>query len=319
MKIGNLTLEAPVILSPMAGITDLPFRLLCREQGAALVTTEMVSAKGMFYRNENTHKLLSTLPEERPVAVQLFGSDPVLLGEMAARLNDEPVDVLDVNMGCPAPKVVKNGEGSALLKDPAKIEAMVAAMTAATQKPVTVKIRKGFALDEELAVEAALAAERGGAAAVAVHGRTREQYYSGQADWGCIARVKAALSIPVIGNGDVTGPEEAARMLRETGCDAVSIGRAAQGDPWIFARVRAFLERGERLPLPTPAQRRAMALRHLHMLVDYKGEYTAVREMRTHLGHYAKGLPRAAEFRREINAAESQKRLEELICGHFSD
>lgn len=317
MKIGNVELKNNVLLAPMAGVTDQPFRLLCKEQGAGLLYSEMVSAKGIFYGSKNTKKLLSVEAAERPVAVQLFGSDPQIMGDMAHAIEEEPIDILDVNMGCPAPKIVKNGEGSALLRQPKLIEQIVSAMVKAQQKPVTVKIRKGFALNEDLALDAAKAAEAGGAAAVAVHGRTREQYYSGKADWEVIARVKEALSIPVIGNGDIFAPEDAKRMLEETGCDAVMIGRGCQGNPWIFRRTVHFLETGELLPEPSVKERGEMARRHSQMLCAYKGDYIGVREMRTHLSWYAKGCHGAAAFRREVNKAASLAELEKLINIYF--
>ncbi len=244
LKIGNVTLENNLILAPMAGVTDLPFRLLCKRQRAGMVCMEMVSAKAILYKNRNTEELLRISPEEGPVSLQLFGSDPGIMGEIAEQIQNRPFDILDINMGCPVPKVVNNGEGSALMKDPALAEEIIRRVVRASAKPVTVKIRKGFDGMNENAVELAKRAERAGAAAVAVHGRTREQFYSGRADWEIIRKVKEAVAIPVIGNGDVDSPESAARLLAETGCDGVMVGRAARGNPWIFREIVSYLETG---------------------------------------------------------------------------
>lgn len=312
LKIGNIVLDNPVILAPMAGVSDLPFRLLCRQQGAGLVCMEMVSAKAIYYHNKNTEELMQVHPGERPVSLQLFGSDPDIISEMAKRIEERPFDILDFNMGCPVPKVVNNGEGSALMKDPGLVEEILKKLVKATAKPVTVKIRKGFDDAHVNAVEIARIAEGCGVAAIAVHGRTREQYYSGRADWDIIAGVKDAVRIPVIGNGDVTGPDAALRLLQETGCDGVMIGRAAQGNPWIFRETVHFLETGEYLPPPTNQEKREMVLRHAGLQLKYKGEYTAVREMRKHLAWYTAGLPHSARFRQTINTMET---MQELIEG----
>lgn len=314
MEIGGVKLKNNIFLAPMAGVTDLPFRTLCREMGCGLAYSEMVSAKGMFYNSKNTHKLLETAQDERPAAVQLFGSEPELLAKMAGMLENAPVDIIDVNMGCPAPKIVKNGEGSALTLKPELVGDIVAAMTASQKKPVTVKIRKGFDDRHINAVEIAKTAEKNGAAAVTVHGRTREQYYSGKADWDIIREVKLAVDIPVIGNGDVSSPELAAEMLEYTGCDAVMIGRAAEGNPWIFKRILRYMETGELLPEPSLSEKIAMALRHARMLIEYKGEYVGVREMRKHISWYMKGVRGAAELRCRINSAESLEALESLLA-----
>lgn len=314
MKIGNIELENNVFLAPMAGVTDKVFRVLCRQMGCGLVYSEMVSAKGILHNNRNTQKLLEIAPEEMPAAVQLFGSDPVIMGKMAAKLDEnKDIALFDINMGCPAPKIVKNGEGSALLQNPDLIGEIVKAVSQSTSKPVTVKMRKSFDGKENTCIKAAIKAAENGAAAVTIHGRTREQYYSGTADWDIIKEVKSNLDIPVIGNGDIVSPETAKAMLDYTGCDAIMIGRAAEGNPWIFKRVVKYLEAGELLPEPTIAERLATARRHLDMLVEFKGEHIGVCEMRKHLGWYIKGMPHSAEMRVVINTAASRERMHEVI------
>lgn len=312
LTIGNVILDNNVILAPMAGVTDLPFRLLCRQQGAGLVCMEMVSAKAICYNNRNTEKLLEIHPNETPVSLQLFGSDPDLVADMAKRIEDRPFDILDFNMGCPVPKVVNNGEGSALMRDPGLAERLLTKLVRAVKKPVTVKIRKGFDEEHCNAVEIARIAECCGVAAVAVHGRTREQYYSGKADWDCIRQVKEAVKIPVIGNGDVDSPQAAKALLEQTGCDGVMIGRAAQGNPWIFREVVSFLETGRIPDRPGNGEKRDMILKHAGLQLETKGEYTAVREMRKHLAWYTAGMPHSAGFRRTINGMET---MEELLAG----
>lgn len=312
LKIGDVTLDNNVILAPMAGVTDLPFRLLCRKMGAGMVCMEMVSAKAIYYHNRNTEELLTIHPEERPASLQLFGSDPEILGEMAARIEERPFDILDFNMGCPVPKVVNNGEGSALMKNPKLAEKLLTALVKAVKKPVTVKIRKGFDDNSINAVEIAKIAESCGISAVAVHGRTRVQYYSGRADWDIIGQVKEAVKIPVIGNGDVDSPEAAKAMLEHTGCDGVMIGRAAQGNPWIFRETVRFLEDGALIPGPDRGEKKEMVLRHAALLREVKGEYTAVREMRKHLAWYTAGMPHSARFRGMINSIET---MEGLLAG----
>ncbi len=313
MKIGNVELENNIFLAPMAGVTDLPFRILCKEMGCGLVYSEMVSAKGILYNNENTKKLLTVEQEERPAAVQLFGSQPEIMAAMAKKIENYDIDIIDVNMGCPAPKIVKNGEGSALTKNPKLVGEIVKAMVTAQKKPVTIKFRKGFDEEHINAVEIAKIAEQNGAAAVAVHGRTREQYYSGKADWDIIKAVKEAVSIPVIGNGDVFTPQDAKNMLEYTKCDAIMIGRAAQGNPWIFQRINHYINTGEMLPEITPEQKVEKALRHARMLIEYKGEYIGVREMRKHISWYMKGIKGAAELREKINRANSYNEIEQLL------
>lgn len=313
LKIGNVELDSPVALAPMAGVTDLPFRILCREQGCGLMCTEMVSAKALLYKNRNTKPLLETKPEERPVAVQLFGSDPEIMSEMALMLEEGPYDIIDVNMGCPVPKIVNNGEGSALMKNPKLAGEILSAMTRKLKKPVTVKFRKGFNDESVNAVEFAKMAEQSGAAAVAVHGRTREQFYSGKADWDIIRQVKEAVRIPVIGNGDIFTPQDAGRMMEETGCDGVMVARGARGNPWIFSRIDHYLKTGEVLPKQGPEEVKQMILRHAELLVAFKGEYTAMREMRKHVSWYTAGYPHSAALRNEINLVETMEELTELV------
>ena len=313
LRIGNTVLENNVILAPMAGVTDLPFRVLCREQGAGCVVTEMVSAKAVLYNNRNTRELLQIDPDERPAAVQLFGSEPDIMAEIAARLEEGPYDYIDVNMGCPVPKIVNNGEGSALMKNPERAKEVLTAMVKAVKKPVTVKFRKGFNDLSVNAVEFAKMAESCGIAAVAVHGRTREQYYSGKADWDIIRQVKEAVRIPVIGNGDIFTPEDAGRMLKETGCDGIMVARGAKGNPWLFGRINHYLDTGEVLPGPSMAEIKAMILRHGRMLVQFKGEGVAMREMRGHMAWYTKGMPHSATLRNEINQVETLEGFVELL------
>ena len=313
LRIGNTVLENNVILAPMAGVTDLPFRVLCREQGAGCVVTEMVSAKAVLYNNKNTRELLQIDPAERPAAVQLFGSEPDIMAEIAARLEEGPYDYIDVNMGCPVPKIVNNGEGSALMKNPERAKEVLTAMVKAVKKPVTVKFRKGFNDLSVNAVEFAKMAESCGVAAVAVHGRTREQYYSGKADWDIIRQVKEAVRIPVIGNGDIFTPEAAGRMLKETGCDGIMVARGAKGNPWLFGRINHYLDTGEVLPGPSMAEIKAMILRHGRMLVQFKGEGVAMREMRGHMAWYTKGMSHSATLRNEINQVETLEGFVELL------
>ena len=313
LRIGNTVLENNVILAPMAGVTDLPFRVLCREQGAGCVVTEMVSAKAILYNNRNTRELLQIDPAERPAAVQLFGSEPDIMAEIAARLEEGPYDYIDVNMGCPVPKIVNNGEGSALMKNPRRAQEVLTAMVKAVKKPVTVKFRKGFNDLSVNAVEFAKMAESCGVAAVAVHGRTREQYYSGKADWDIIRRVKEAVRIPVIGNGDIFTPEDAGRMLKETGCDGIMVARGAKGNPWLFGRINHYLDTGQVLSGPSMAEIKAMILRHGRMLVRFKGEGVAMREMRGHMAWYTKGMPHSATLRNEINQVETLEGFIELL------
>ena len=313
LRIGNVELDNPFILAPMAGVTDLPFRLLCREQGAGLLCMEMVSAKAIHFGNKNTRALMEIHPQEKPVSLQLFGSDPDLMAEIAAQIEEEPFDILDINMGCPVTKVVNNGEGSALLKNPALVREIVTKVSRAIKKPLTVKIRKGFDDTCVNAVEIARILEDSGAAAVAVHGRTREQYYSGRADWDIIRQVKEAVSIPVIGNGDVDSPEKAEAMFRETGCDGVMIGRASRGNPWIFHQLNTYFESGKVEKKPELSEVKDMILRHAGLLLEKKGAYTGMREMRKHVAWYTAGYPRSARLRQAINEIESLEGLKELL------
>lgn len=313
MNIGNLKLNNPYILAPMAGVTDLPFRLLCKEQGAGLLCMEMISAKALLYKNKNTKALLKIHPEEYPVSLQLFGSEPDVISEIAKEIEPLPFQVLDINMGCPVPKIVKNGEGSALMNDPKRVYEIVSKTAKATKKPVTVKIRKGFNDESVNAVEIAKIIEDAGGAAVAVHGRTREQYYSGKADWEIIRKVKEAVSIPVIGNGDVTSGELAVKMRQETGCDGVMIGRGAQGNPWIFAELLEYEKTGVLPKRPDAKTIRETMLRHANLLMEYKGDYIGIREMRKHVAWYTKGMKGSSKLRDEINRVESYAELEELL------
>lgn len=317
LKIGNVVLPNPFVLAPMAGVTDAPFRALCAEKGAGMVCTEMISAKAISYRNKATFEMMRIFPNEGIVSLQLFGSEPELMGEVAASIEDMNFDVLDVNMGCPVPKVVNNGEGSALMKDPALAGRIMKCMSSAVSKPVTAKIRLGFDADHRNAVEVAKRLEDNGASAVVVHGRTREQFYSGEADWEAIAEVVDALEIPVFGNGDVTDGPSAKRLMQETGCAGVYIGRAARGNPWIFERVNTFFTTGEIMEIPDRREVADMIMRHAASLREFKGEYTAVREMRQHVAWYSAGYPHSTALRRRINEVDSLEAMFEIIESTF--
>ena len=314
LKIGSVELNNPFILAPMAGVCDLPFRLLCKEKGAAMVCTEMVSAKAIYYNNKNTKELITIDKNEGPVSLQLFGSEPKLMAEMAKRIEEIPFDILDFNMGCPVPKVVNNGEGSALMKNPVLAGHIIEAMANAISKPVTVKIRAGFDAEHINAVEIAKIAENSGAAAITVHARTREQYYSGKADREIIRLVKEAVTIPVIGNGDIDCYESAKHMLEYTGCDGVAIGRGAEGNPWIFEELNAKYA-GLDYNKPSLEEVKEMIMRHARMLIDYKGEYIGIREMRKHAAWYTAGFKGASKLRGRLNEASSIESLEEIIMG----
>ncbi len=313
LDIGPVTLKNNVILAPMAGVTDMPYRLICHEMGAGLVSTEMVSAKAILYNNKNTKELLTVSEEERPVSLQLFGSDPDILAGIAAGLEEGPYDIFDLNMGCPVRKIVSNGEGSALMREPKLVEKILTAMAKKLKKPLTVKIRKGFDDSHVNAVEIAKIAESCGVAAITVHGRTREQFYSGKADREIIRKVKEAVKIPVIGNGDIFSAEDAKNMIDETGCDGVMVARGARGNPWIFREINAYLETGELIPRPDADEVKEMIFRHCAMLIEYKGEETAVREMRKQVSWYTAGFPNSAALRRDINKTETFAELKELI------
>ena len=313
MKIGNIEIENCLALGPMAGVTDLPFRLLCKEMGCNMLYTEMVSAKAILYKNKNTKELLNIDKNEHPVGVQLFGSDPDIMAQIAAQVEEGECDFIDINMGCPVPKIVTNGEGSALLKQPKLVEEILTKMVKAVNKPVTVKIRKGFENGTVYAVEIAKIAESCGVSAIAVHGRTREQYYSGKADWDVIKDVKKAVKIPVIGNGDIFSAEDAKAMKEYTGCDGLMVARGARGNPWIFREIKEYLENGNVIDKPTINDIREMIIRHAKMLVNYKGEYTGIREMRKHIAWYTAGLPHSAELRRMCNQIETMENLVETV------
>ena len=300
MQIGNVKLKNNVFLAPMAGVTDMAFRILCKRQGCGLTYTEMVSAKGLHYKSDNTAVLLEIAEEEKPAAAQVFGSEPDIVAEAARQAEAGGAAIIDINMGCPTPKIVRNGDGSALMKSPVLVGEIVRSTVAAVKVPVTIKIRKGWDEESVNAVEVASIAAMEGAAAITVHGRTREQFYSGTADWNIIKRVKDAVDIPIIGNGDLITPQDAGRMLEETGCDAVMIGRGAQGNPWIFERTAEYLKTGELLPEPDFEQRILTIMEHMDMVTELKGEGTGVKEMRKHAAWYLKGMPGSAKVKAEI-------------------
>lgn len=312
-KIGNVQMENPFVLAPMAGVTDLAFRKLCKEQGAGLLCMEMVSAKAISFKNKNTQALMEIHESEHPVSLQLFGSEPELMAEVAKSIEERPFEILDINMGCPVPKVVNNGEGSALLKNPELIRKIVKEVSGAISKPVTVKVRIGFEGYPVDVVEIAKMVEDAGAAAIAVHGRTRQQYYSGVADWDAIRRVKEAVTIPVIGNGDVDSPKKAEALMKETGCDAVMIGRAVRGNPWIFREMNHYFQTGELMDRPSIEEVSEMILRHTREQIELKGEFTGIREMRKHVAWYTTGMRHSAALRREASEIESYEGLERLL------
>lgn len=309
MKIGNVQLDNEVFLSPMAGVTDLPFRTICKEKGCGMLYTEMINAKALCYDDENTKKMLRMEKDEHPVAVQIFGSDPEFMGKAASIMNQYPNEILDINMGCPAPKVVKNGDGSALMRNPKLAAEVLSAVVKNSEKPVTLKIRKGWDDDCINAVEIAKIAQECGISALAIHGRTREQFYSGKADWDIIAEIKQAIDIPVIGNGDVFEVQDAINMLEKTKCDAIMIGRGAQGNPWIFNRINHYMKTGEILPEPTLEEKITTAIKHMNLAVAEHGDYVAVREMRKHIGWYLKGLKNSAKYRDQINKITDYKEV----------
>ena len=312
INIGNVALSSNVIMAPMAGVTDTAYRLLLKEQGAGLTCTEMVSAKGIFYKNKNNKMILQTAPDEHPVAVQLFGSDPVIMASMAERIAED-FDIIDVNMGCPVPKIVNNGEGSALMKTPELAGRILSTMVRVLSKPVTVKFRKGFDDRHVNAVEFAKMAEQSGVSAITIHGRTRSQMYAGNADWDIIRAVKEAVSIPVFGNGDIFTPEDAKRMMDETGVDGVAIARGAKGNPWLIRRTIHYLETGELLPEPELSEKKEMMIRHAGLMVEYKGERIAIQEMRKHLAWYTAGIPGSAKLRSEMNSLNTLEELKAFV------
>lgn len=317
-QIGTVQIPGNLILGPMAGVTDLPFRLLCKEQGADLVYTEMISAKGIYYQNKNTEQLWKIDESERPAALQLFGSEPELMGRIAAQIEERNFDILDINMGCPVPKVVNNGEGSALMKHPELAEKIVSSIVGEIHKPVTVKFRKGFGREDCNAVEFAKRMEGAGASAIAVHGRTREQYYGGKADWDIIRQVKEAVSIPVIASGDIFTPQDAVRCQEETGCDGLMLARGVRGNPWLFHQIKAYQEKGELEEKPDFAQVVEMILRHARMQIEYKGEWLGIREMRKHVAWYTAGYKNSAALRRRVNEVENYEELELLLQEQLS-
>ncbi len=314
MKLGAFTFDDPVFLAPMAGVTDAAYRIIAHDMGCPLAFAEMVSSQGIHYRNEHTMKMLRTEPGERPIAMQIFAKSAAMAAEAAAYIEEiGTADILDFNMGCPAPKVVKNGEGSALMREPKKAEEILTAIRRATKLPFTVKMRLGWDDASRNAVEIARMAEAVGVDAVAVHGRTREQFYSGNADYAAIAEVKRAVAIPVIVSGDVRSSEGLARALDITGADAVMIGRGAQGNPWIFPQLIHWLRTGEELPPPTLTERAQVILRHLDLLIQYKGEYIGIREMRKHAAWYTRGLKGSAELRERFNRAASKDEFVQIL------
>jgi len=314
MKIGNLDIGNGIILAPMAGVTDLPFRMLAKKQGADLICMEMVSAKAITYNNKKTDGMLEIHPEEKPVSLQLFGREPETMAEAVKMIADRDHSIIDINMGCPMPKIAGNGEGSALMLEPLLAGKIVEAMVKAADRPVTVKIRKGYDSEHINAVEMAHIAYESGASAIAVHGRTKAQIYEGKADWDIIAQVKAAVPIPVIGNGDVRCAEDVIRIKEQTGCDGVMIGRGAQGNPWLFADIKHYLETGEHMPKPTNKEVADMILEHGKLLIKYKGEYIGVREMRKHTAWYTTGYPGSAKFRGRINEMATYEELTTAVC-----
>ena len=314
MKIGDVYMHNNIFLAPMAGITDMPFRLICKEFGCGLVYTEMISAKGIYYKGNKTFDLAKIDEKERPVAIQIFGSEPEIMAYASTQLEKMGADIIDINMGCPTPKIVNNGDGSALMKDPKKAGKIIRTVSKSIKIPVTVKIRKGWDKKNINAIELALIAEENGAKAIAIHGRTRDEYYSGEADWDIIKQVKEKTSIPVFGNGDIYTPKDSKKMFEETGCDAILIGRGAQGNPWIFKRTIEYLNNNELIPEPSIEERIKMIIRHMDEMIEYKGEYNGIKQMRKHIAWYLKGMPNSSEIKNQIFKMEiSGKKIKELL------
>lgn len=315
MKIGNVKLEVPVALAPMAGVTDLPYRIICSELGCGFTISEMVSAKGLLFNNKKTKKMLEIAPEERPTAIQLFGSNPNELAEAAKIVEASGADIIDFNMGCPVPKVVNNGDGSALMKNEKLAGEVLKALVSSVKIPVTVKFRAGWSAENLNAPNIAKIAEQSGVAAVAVHGRTREQFYAGTANWDIIKKVKENVNIPVFGNGDILSPDDVKKIMSKTNCDGVMIGRGADGNPWIFAEIKANLL-GLAYEPPSIDEKFDLMIRHLKMLIDFKGEVIACKEMRRHVNTYVKGLPFAAKYRSVFNSLSSFNEFEEELLDY---
>lgn len=313
MNIGNVNLDNRVFLAPMAGVTDLPFRLICKQKGCGMLYSEMINAKALCYNDENTKKMTKIEDEEHPIAIQIFGSDPEYMGRATEILNSHSNEILDINMGCPAPKVVKNGDGSALMRNPKLAEEVMKAVVKNSTKPVTLKIRKGWDDDNINAVEIAKIAEQSGISAVTIHGRTREQYYSGKADWDIIRQVKEAVSIPVIGNGDLLSAADVIKMQEQTDCDGFMIARGAQGNPWIFKQILHYFQTGEQLDKPSFEDVSQMILRHAKMMIEFKGEFTGIHEMRKHTAWYTAGYPHSSHLRAAVNTIENYEQLETLL------